>query len=137
MLPVVARGAARPAPSHDRRAVSSRWVCQDLLARIAAQRVRGRTWHRRSWSKIVLEPGGSVGTNYVAKADPDGSCILRLGRLAGSSLNGLVYSELTLMMPNAICGPLRFWCGCQILLVVNQRSLLRPFRELIGYIKAQ
>jgi tripartite-type tricarboxylate transporter receptor subunit TctC len=105
----------------------------DLLARIAAQQLQAELG-----MPFVVEnrsgAGGSVGTNYVAKADPDGYTFL-LGTFSGIVLNGLVYSNLPYDAERDL-RPVALLVRMPNLLVVNQKVPAKTVPELIDYIKA-
>ena len=75
---------------------------------------------RRSWWKIVLELAVASARTTWRRPTPTAihSC---LGRLAESSSMGSSIATYPIM-PNAICGPSRFWCGCQICSLSNQKG---------------
>jgi tripartite-type tricarboxylate transporter receptor subunit TctC len=105
----------------------------DLLARIAAQQLQAELG-----TPFVVEnrsgAGGSVGTSYVAKADPDGYTFL-LGTFSGIVLNGLVYSKLPYDAERDL-RPVALLVRMPNLLVVNQKVPVKTVPELIDYIKA-
>jgi tripartite-type tricarboxylate transporter receptor subunit TctC len=105
----------------------------DLLARMAGQQLQAELG-----VPFVVEnrsgAGGSIGTSYVAKADPDGYTFL-LGTFSGIVLNGLVYSKLTYNAERDL-QPVVLLVRMPNLLVVNQRVPAKTVPELIEYIKA-
>jgi tripartite-type tricarboxylate transporter receptor subunit TctC len=105
----------------------------DLLARMVGKQLQADLG-----VSIVVEnrsgAGGSIGTSYVAKADPDGYTFL-LGTFSGIVLNGLVYSKLTYDADRDL-QPVVLLVRMPNLLVVNQRVAAKTVPELIDYIKA-
>jgi tripartite-type tricarboxylate transporter receptor subunit TctC len=105
----------------------------DLLARMVGQQLQTDLG-----VPFVVEnrsgAGGSIGTSYVAKADPDGYTFL-LGTFSGIVLNGLVYSKLTYNADRDL-QPIVLLVRMPNLLVVNQRVAAKTVSELIDYIKA-
>jgi tripartite-type tricarboxylate transporter receptor subunit TctC len=105
----------------------------DLLARMVGQQLQADFG-----VPFVVEnrsgAGGSIGTSYVAKADPDGYTFL-LGTFSGIVLNGLVYSKLTYNAERDL-QPVVLLVRMPNLLVVNQRVPAKTVPQLIDYIKA-
>jgi tripartite-type tricarboxylate transporter receptor subunit TctC len=105
----------------------------DLLARIVAQQLQ-----EQLGAPFVVEnrsgAGGSVGTSYVAKADPDGYTFL-LGTFSGIVLNPLVYSKLPYDAERDL-QPVALLVRMPNLLVVSQKISAKTVPELIDYIKA-
>jgi tripartite-type tricarboxylate transporter receptor subunit TctC len=105
----------------------------DLLARIVAQQLQAELG-----VPFVVEnrsgAGGSIGTNYVAKADPDGYTLL-LGTFSSVVLNGLIYSKLPYDAERDL-QPVALLVRMPNLLVVSPKIPAKTVPEMIDYIKA-
>jgi tripartite-type tricarboxylate transporter receptor subunit TctC len=104
----------------------------DLLARIVAQQLQAELG-----TPFVVEnrsgAGGSVGTNYVAKAAADGYTFL-LGTFSGIVLNEFVYSKLPYDSEREL-QPVALLVQMPNLLVVNLKIPAKTVPELINFIK--
>jgi tripartite-type tricarboxylate transporter receptor subunit TctC len=104
----------------------------DLLARIAAQRLEAEFG-----TPFVVEnhsgAGGSVGTNYVAKAAADGYTLL-LGTFSGIVLNAFVYSKLPYDSERDL-QPIALLVQMPNLLVVSLKIPAKTVPELINFSK--
>jgi len=104
----------------------------DLLARIVAQQLQAELG-----TPFVVEnrsgAGGSVGTNYVAKAAADGYTFL-LGTFSGIVLNEFVYSKLPYNSERDL-QPVALLVQMPNLLVVNLKVPAKTVPELIHFIK--
>jgi tripartite-type tricarboxylate transporter receptor subunit TctC len=104
----------------------------DLLARIVAQQLQAELG-----TPFVVEnrsgAGGSVGTNYVAKAAADGYTFL-LGTFSGIVLNEFVYSKLPYDSERDL-QPVVLLVQMPNLLVVNLKLPAKTVPELIHFIK--
>src|SRR4029079_7490680 len=105
----------------------------DLLARILATHMQvkfGQT--------VVVEnrpgAGGSIGTNYVAKAAPDGYTLL-LGTVSSIAVNAALYAKLPFDVDKDL-EPVTQLVSFPNLLFVNPKLSAKTLPELISYLKA-
>ena len=104
----------------------------DLLARILA------THMQQSFGQnVVVEnragAGGSIGTNFVAKAAPDGYTLL-LGTVSSIAVNAALYAKLPFDVDKDI-QPVTQLVSFPNLLVVNPKLKLKDVPDLIAYLK--
>jgi tripartite-type tricarboxylate transporter receptor subunit TctC len=105
----------------------------DLLGRIVQQRMQA-DFHTPFIVENRSGAGGSVGTGYVAKADPDGYTLL-LGTLSGNVINPFIYGTLPYDAEHDF-QPISLLVHLPNLLVVSQKLPPRSVPELIAYLKA-
>jgi tripartite-type tricarboxylate transporter receptor subunit TctC len=104
----------------------------DLLARILA------THMQASFKQTVVVEnrtgaGGSIGTNYVAKATPDGYTLL-LGTVSSIAVNAALYAKLPFDVDKDI-QPVTQLVSFPNLLIVNPKLDVKNVPDLIGYLK--
>jgi tripartite-type tricarboxylate transporter receptor subunit TctC len=104
----------------------------DLLARILATHMQ-----TKFGQTVVVEnrpgAGGSIGTNYVAKAAPDGYTLL-LGTVSSIAVNAALYAKLPFDVDKDI-QPITQLVSFPNLLIVNPKLPIRNVQELIDYVK--
>src|SRR3569832_2058270 len=104
----------------------------DLLARILATHIQ-----QKFGQTVVVEnragAGGSIGTNYVAKAAPDGYTLL-LGTVSSIAVNAALYATLPFDVDKDI-QPITQLVSFPNLLIVNPKLPINNVKELIDYIK--
>ena len=105
----------------------------DLLARILATHMQ-----QKFGQTVVVEnragAGGSIGTNYVAKAAPDGYTLL-LGTVSSIAVNAALYAKLPFDVDKDL-QPVTQLVSFPNLLFVNPKLSARTLPELIAYLKA-
>jgi tripartite-type tricarboxylate transporter receptor subunit TctC len=104
----------------------------DLLARILATHMQAKFGQT-----VVVEnragAGGSIGTNYVAKAAPDGYTLL-LGTVSSIAVNAALYAKLPFDV-NKDLQPVTQLVSFPNLLFVNPKLDVKTLPELIAYLK--
>ena len=104
----------------------------DLLARILATHMQAKFGQT-----VVVEnragAGGSIGTNYVAKAAPDGYTLL-LGTVSSIAVNAALYAKLPFDVDKDI-QPITQLVSFPNLLIVNPKLPINNVQELIDYVK--
>src|SRR6478735_7927868 len=104
----------------------------DLLARILATHMQAKLGQT-----VVVEnragAGGSIGTNYVAKAAPDGYTLL-LGTVSSIAVNAALYAKLPFDVDKDI-QPITQLVSFPNLLIVNPKLPINNVQELIDYVK--
>ena len=104
----------------------------DLLARILATHMQAKFGQT-----VVVEnrtgAGGSIGTNYVAKATPDGYTLL-LGTVSSIAVNAALYAKLPFDVDKDI-QPITKLVSFPNLLIVNPKLPINNVQELIDYVK--
>jgi len=104
----------------------------DLLARILATHMQ-----QKFGQTVVVEnragAGGSIGTNYVAKAAPDGYTLL-LGTVSSIAVNSALYAKLPFDVDKDI-QPVTQLVSFPNLLIVNPKLPINNVQELIDYVK--
>jgi tripartite-type tricarboxylate transporter receptor subunit TctC len=105
----------------------------DLLARILATHMQ-----QKFGQTVVVEnragAGGSIGTNYVAKAAPDGYTLL-LGTVSSIAVNAALYAKLPFDVDKDL-QPVTQLVSFPNLLFVNPKLSAKTLPELIAYLKA-
>ena len=105
----------------------------DLLARILAAQMQ-----LKFGQPVVVEnragAGGSIGTNYVAKAAPDGYTLL-LGTVSSIAVNAALYAKLPFDVDKDL-QPITQLVSFPNLLFVNPKLNVKTVPELIAYLKA-
>ena len=136
-------GLAAPAKAQDVKDWPSRQVTivvpfgaggsADLLARILAAQMQ-----IKFGQPVVVEnragAGGSIGTNYVAKAAPDGYTLL-LGTVSSIAVNAALYAKLPFDVDKDL-QPITQLVSFPNLLFVNPKLTVKSVPELIAYLKA-
>src|SRR6476646_1413818 len=104
----------------------------DLLARILATQMQAKFGQ-----PVVVEnragAGGSIGTNYVAKAAPDGYTLL-LGTVSSIAVNAALYAKLPFDVDKDL-QPVTQLVSFPNLLFVNPKLNAKTIPELIDYVK--
>jgi tripartite-type tricarboxylate transporter receptor subunit TctC len=104
----------------------------DLLARILATHMQAKFGQA-----VVVEnragAGGSIGTNYVAKAAPDGYTLL-LGTVSSIAVNAALYAKLPFDVDKDL-QPVTQLVSFPNLLFVNPKLDVKTLPELIAYLK--
>jgi tripartite-type tricarboxylate transporter receptor subunit TctC len=104
----------------------------DLLARILATHLQSRLGQT-----VLVEnrsgAGGSIGTNYVAKAAPDGYTLL-LGSVSPIAVNPALYAKLPFDVDKDL-QPITQLVSFPNLLFVNPKLPAKTVPELIAYLK--
>ena len=104
----------------------------DLLARILATHMQAQFKQT-----VVVEnrpgAGGSIGTNYVAKAAPDGYTLL-LGTVSSIAVNSALYAKLPFDVDKDI-QPITQLVSFPNLLIVNPKLDVKSVPDLIAYLK--
>src|SRR5712675_33159 len=104
----------------------------DLLARILATQMQAKYG-----TPFVVEnragAGGSIGTNYVAKAAPDGYTLL-LGTVSSIAVNAALYAKLPFDVDKDL-QPITQLVSFPNLLIVNPKLPVKNIQELIDYVK--
>jgi tripartite-type tricarboxylate transporter receptor subunit TctC len=104
----------------------------DLLARILATHLQSRLGQT-----VLVEnrsgAGGSIGTNYVAKATPDGYTLL-LGSVSPIAVNPALYAKLPFDVDKDL-QPITQLVSFPNLLFVNPKLPAKTVPELIAYLK--
>jgi tripartite-type tricarboxylate transporter receptor subunit TctC len=104
----------------------------DLLARILATHMQAKFGQT-----VVVEnragAGGSIGTNYVAKAAPDGHTLL-LGTVSSIAVNAALYAKLPFDVDKDL-QPITQLVSFPNLLFVNPKLDVKTLPELIAYLK--
>ena len=104
----------------------------DLLARILATHMQAKFGQT-----VVVEnragAGGSIGTNYVAKAAPDGYTLL-LGTVSSIAVNAALYAKLPFDVDKDL-QPITQLVSFPNLLIVNPKLPVNNVQELIDYVK--
>jgi tripartite-type tricarboxylate transporter receptor subunit TctC len=104
----------------------------DLLARILATQMQAKFGQN-----VIVEnragAGGSIGTNYVAKAAPDGYTLL-LGTVSSIAVNAALYAKLPFDVDKDI-QPITQLVSFPNLLVINPKLDVKNVPELIAYLK--
>ncbi len=104
----------------------------DLLARILATHMQAKFGQT-----VVVEnragAGGSIGTNYVAKAAPDGYTLL-LGTVSSIAVNAALYAKLPFDVDKDL-QPVTQLVSFPNLLFVNPKLDVKTLPELIAYLK--
>ena len=104
----------------------------DLLARILATHMQAQFKQT-----VVVEnrpgAGGSIGTNYVAKAAPDGYTLL-LGTVSSIAVNSALYAKLPFDVDKDI-QPVTQLVSFPNLLIVNPKLDVKSVPDLIAYLK--
>jgi len=104
----------------------------DLLARILATHMQ-----TKFGQTVVVEnragAGGSIGTNYVAKAAPDGYTLL-LGTVSSIAVNAALYAKLPFDVDKDL-QPITQLVSFPNLLIVNPKLPVKNIQELIDYVK--
>ena len=104
----------------------------DLLARILATHMQAKFGQT-----VVVEnragAGGSIGTNYVAKAAPDGYTLL-LGTVSSIAVNAALYAKLPFDVDKDL-QPITQLVSFPNLLIVNPKLPVKTVQELIDYVK--
>src|ERR1041384_6758207 len=77
--------------------------------------------------------GGSIGTNYVAKAAPDGYTLL-LGTVSSIAVNAALYAKLPFDVDKDL-QPITQLVSFPNLLIVNPKLPVTTIPELIDYVK--
>jgi tripartite-type tricarboxylate transporter receptor subunit TctC len=105
----------------------------DLLARILATHMQ-----QKFGQTVVVEnrpgAGGSIGTNYVAKAAPDGYTLL-LGTVSSIAVNAALYAKLPFDVDKDL-EPVTQLVSFPNLLFVNPKLSAKTLPELIAYLRA-
>src|SRR3569832_407568 len=105
----------------------------DLLARILAVHMQSKFGQT-----VVVEnragAGGSIGTNYVAKAAPDGYTLL-LGTVSSIAVNAALYAKLSFDVDKDL-QPITQLVSFPNLLFVNPKLPVKTLPELIAWLKA-
>jgi tripartite-type tricarboxylate transporter receptor subunit TctC len=104
----------------------------DLLARILATHMQ-----TKFGQNVVVEnragAGGSIGTNYVAKAAPDGYTLL-LGTVSSIAVNAALFAKLPFDVDKDL-QPITQLVSFPNLLIVNPKLPVNNVQELIDYVK--
>ena len=104
----------------------------DLLARILATHMQAKFGQT-----VVVEnragAGGSIGTNYVAKAAPDGYTLL-LGTVSSIAVNAALYTKLPFDVDKDM-QPITQLVSFPNLLIINPKLPVKNVQELIDYVK--
>ena len=104
----------------------------DLLARILAAHMQTSLGQ-----PVVVEnragAGGSIGTNYVAKAAPDGYTLL-LGTVSSIAVNAALYAKLPFDVDKDL-QPITQLVSFPNLLFINPKLPVKDVPELIAYLK--
>ena len=106
----------------------------DILGRILAGKLSESIGHR-----VIVDnrggAGGSIGTEYVARAPPDGYTIM-LGTVSTHAINASIYSRLSYDPIKDFAPVIEFGAVPQVL-VVNSSMPIRSVQELIEYARAR
>ena len=104
----------------------------DLLARILATHMQ-----TKFGQNVVVEnragAGGSIGTNYVAKAAPDGYTLL-LGTVSSIAVNAALYAKLPFDVDKDL-QPITQLVSFPNLLFINPKLPINTVPELVAYLK--
>ncbi len=106
----------------------------DIAARILAERLT----HRLGQSVIVENrpgAGGNIGSDYVAKADPDGYTLL-MGTVSSGAINYSLYGAKMPYRPEELAGAGLMLQVPNAIFVTNSLPV-RTLRELVDYAKAR
>ena len=106
----------------------------DILGRILAGKLSDNIGQR-----VIVDnrsgAGGNIGTEYVARAAPDGHTIV-LGTVSTHAINASVYSKLPYDPIKDFAPIIEFGAVPQVL-VVNASSPIRSVQDLIDYARAR
>ena len=106
----------------------------DILGRILAGKLSESIGQR-----VIVDnrggAGGSIGTEYVARAPPDGYTIM-LGTVSTHAINASIYSRLSYDPIKDFAPVIEFGAVPQVL-VVNSSMPIRSVQELIEYARAR
>jgi tripartite-type tricarboxylate transporter receptor subunit TctC len=106
----------------------------DILGRILASKLSDTIGQR-----VIVDnrsgAGGNIGTEYVARAAPDGHTIV-LGTVSTHAINASVYSKLPYDPIKDFAPIIEFGAVPQVL-VVNASSPIRSVQDLINYARAR
>jgi tripartite-type tricarboxylate transporter receptor subunit TctC len=105
----------------------------DVFARIVAQKL-GEAWKQQVIVENRPGAGGSVGTEYVAKAAPDGYTLL-LGHTGTLAINPALYPNIGYDTLRDLA-PVAMLASAPLVLVVNPKSSIRTVRDLLAQAKA-
>src|SRR5262245_4171757 len=99
----------------------------DVFARIVSQKL-GETWKQQVIVENRPGAGGSVGTEYVAKAAPDGYTLL-LGHTGTLAINPALYPKIG-YEPSRDLAPISLLASAPLVLVVHPASPVGPVRDV-------
>jgi tripartite-type tricarboxylate transporter receptor subunit TctC len=106
----------------------------DILARVI-----GKELGQKLGETVVVEDrpgaGGNLGSDYVAKASPDGYTLL-LGSVGTHAINPSLYARMP-YDPIKDFAPISLVANVPTVLVVNPKVPVKSVRELISYAKAK
>src|SRR3954467_6313944 len=105
----------------------------DLLARILATHMQAKS-DQTVAAENRAGAGGSIGTNYVAKAAPDGNTLL-LGTVSSIAVNAALYAKLPFDVDRDL-QPITQLVSFPNLLIVNPKLPIKDVPGLIAYLKA-
>jgi tripartite-type tricarboxylate transporter receptor subunit TctC len=105
----------------------------DVFARILAQQLSS-AWNQQVLVENRPGAGGSVGTEYVAKAAPDGYTLL-LGHTGTLAINPVLYKNIGYDTLRDFA-PVSLIASAPLVLVVNPSTAIRTVRDLIAQAKA-
>jgi len=105
----------------------------DVFARIVAQKL-GEAWKQQLIVENRPGAGGSVGTEYAAKAAPDGYTLL-LGHTGTLAINPALYPKIGYDTLRDLA-PISMLASAPLVLVVNPNSKLHSVRDILDQAKA-
>src|SRR5882672_4155315 len=105
----------------------------DVFARIVAQKL-GEAWKQQLIVENRPGAGGSVGTEYAAKAAPD-SYTLLLGHTGTLAINPALYPKIGYDTLRDLA-PISMLASAPLVLVVNPNSKLHSVRDILDQAKA-
>src|SRR5262252_5426514 len=105
----------------------------DVFARVIAQKL-GEAWKQQVIVENRPGAGGSVGTEYVAKAPADGYTLL-LGHTGTLAINPALYPKIGYDTLRDFA-PISMLASAPLVLVVNPKSSIRTVRDLLAQAKA-
>lgn len=105
----------------------------DVFARLVAQKL-SEAWKQQVLVENRPGAGGSVGTELVAKATPDGYTLL-LGHTGTLAINPALYTKLG-YEPSRDFAPISLLASAPLVLVANPNSSIRSVADILAQAKA-
>ena len=105
----------------------------DVFARIVAQQL-SEAWRRQVLVENRPGAGGSVGTEYAAKAAPDGYTLL-LGHTGTLAINPVLYKNIGYDTLRDFA-PIALLASAPLVLVANPSTTIHTVRDLVAQAKA-
>lgn len=106
----------------------------DIIARLLAEEL-GRRWNLPLVVDNKPGAGGSIGTEFVARAKADGTTLL-LGTQTGLSVNPILLPKLGYMVERDFA-PITLLASTPLVLLAGNKSGARDARELLALVKAK